>query len=251
MPLSFEECNSVFVDNETNLALYSYTGSVFDGNSSDKPYITIEGCRKLCGPQPHYYEWDAMAFTLTTWVLPIMGLLLGMPRYVQLFAITCLPTIGAPFEPNQFLLTMHAFVRWLGSPLASLSAILWNIKLTGKCSMLLDLSTHYHELPSATSNFSDLRNSFIILSIMNQYEISADIKSRQDSVHAERLVRLALFARWTVPHPTVVDSTITTMDLRAKLAYDILIRRRRGVVPNVLTYLWFVFAIVISIQACK
>jgi hypothetical protein len=133
----------------------------------------------------------------------------------------------------------------------SLTVVLWNIKLTGKCSMLLDLATSYNDMPPEGSPFSRMRDSLGILAMMNQYFISPYITS-SDAVNIERLLRVALFSHMKVPDPRVPYTHVTDTDtLRANLATAILIRRRRGVVPNVLTYLWFVFALIISIQACK
>jgi hypothetical protein len=117
--------------------------------------------------------------------------------------------------------------------------------------MLLDLATSYNDMPPEGSSYSRMRNSLGILAMMNQYFISPDITS-SDAVNIERLLRVALFSHMEVPDPRVPYTHATDTDtLRAKLATAILIRRRRGVVPNVLTYLWFVFALVISIQACR
>jgi hypothetical protein len=117
--------------------------------------------------------------------------------------------------------------------------------------MLLDLATSYNDMPPEGSSFSRMRDPLGILAMMNQYFISPDITS-SDAVNIERLLRVALFSHMEVPDPRVPYTHATDTDtLRAKLATAILIRRRRGVVPNVLTYLWFVFALVISIQACK
>jgi hypothetical protein len=43
--------------------------------------------------------------------------------------------LQAPFESNEFWQTMKAIFRWVGSPIASLSWILWNIEVSGKCAL--------------------------------------------------------------------------------------------------------------------
>jgi hypothetical protein len=72
----------------------------------------------ICGTAPDWYPWSTSSNTITTWVLPIIGTLLQ-----------------APFESNAFWRTFKASCRWLGSPMASLAYILWNIKVSGKCAL--------------------------------------------------------------------------------------------------------------------
>lgn len=56
---------------------------------------------------------------ITTWLLPIVGVLLQ-----------------APFTSNQFWETMFSLARWVGNPMASLSYVLWNIRVSGRCAMI-------------------------------------------------------------------------------------------------------------------
>jgi hypothetical protein len=118
----------------------------------------------------------------------------------------------------------------------SLTVVLWNIKLTGKCSKLLDLATANYDLPSDGSPFSQTRDSLGIVAMMNQYSVHPDFRA-SDAVNIERLLRVALFYNMEIPDPHIPDTFTSTQALRAKLAKAILIRRRRGVVPNMLTYL--------------
>ncbi len=91
---------------------------------------------------------------------------------------------GAPFELNQFGWTLLAVIRWVGSPITSLTATLWNIKLTGKCTLLLDQASSYGSVPPDGSPFSNLRNSMMILFIMNPYLLPPMIQS-SDAVLGE------------------------------------------------------------------
>ena len=102
--------------------------------------------------------------------------------------------------------------------------------------MLLDLATPYNDLPTQGSPFSQMRDSLGILEMMNQYFVHPDL-STSDAVNVERLLRVALFYNMEIPDPHIPDTFTTTQALRAKLAKAILIRRRRGVVPNFLTYM--------------
>ena len=87
-----------------------------------------------------------------------------------------LPVIGlilqAPFESNQNFKSMLAFARWVGNPIASISYVLWNIKIIGKCAMMVDMATPYDEVPGENSNFAQMRDSLYILSVMNQCKFS-------------------------------------------------------------------------------
>lgn len=193
--------------------------------------VSTEGCRTLCGTGAQYYHWSQIAATITTWVLPVIGTLLQ-----------------APYEGNEFRKTLYALVRWIGSPIASLSYILWNIKVTGKCAMLSDMSTLYRVdfanlKPEDTENarvmqdMLDMRDSLYILSVMNQYTVKSPI----DPAHAETLLRVALFA----------DITTPTLDLKArrrKLALTLREGRKRGIVPVFVTLMWFLFSLAISIE---
>ena len=193
--------------------------------------LSTEGCRTLCGSGVQYYHWSQIATTITTWVLPIIGTLLQ-----------------APFEGNDFRKTMYALVRWIGSPIASLAYILWNIKVTGKCAILSDMSTSYNinvakptledaDGSSAKREMLDMRDALYILSVMNQYTVKSPIDPEQ----AEILLRQALFA----------DIRTPTLDLRArrrKLAMTLREGRKRGIVPVFITLMWFLFSLAISIE---
>ena len=104
-------------------ANYVYTGPVIGVlKSTNISLITVEGCRLLCGTGNEYYDWPDAASTISTWVLPILGLLLQ-----------------APYDSNAFAKTVWATARWVGSPVASLSYTLWNIENTSKCAMMVDM----------------------------------------------------------------------------------------------------------------
>ncbi|MCJ1425193.1 hypothetical protein MMC29_003081 [Sticta canariensis] len=233
----FEKCFADF--NRTQ-----YEHGTYDGNTSiiyqgqtylhhepspeERRFIvSTEGCRTLCGSGVQYYHWSQIAATITTWVLPIIGTLLQ-----------------APYEGNEFRKTLYALIRWIGSPIASLSYILWNIKVTGKCALLSDMSTlanldsRDEESDQPKKNMLEMRDSLYILSVMNQYTVKSPIDPEQ----AETLLRVALFA----------DITTPTWDLKArreKLALTLREGRKRGIVPVFVTLMWFLFSLAISIQA--
>lgn len=167
---NFTSCSKTFVDaftnpslNLRNLTEFKYNGSVYGPLSKIKgespTLVTLAGCRKVCGTGSDYYEWKDSSATITTWVLPVIGLLLQ-----------------APYESNEFWRTLRALARWLGNPIASLSYTLWNIKVTSKCALMVDMATKYEYIPGLydevapgqRSQFSQIRDSMYILSVMNQ-----------------------------------------------------------------------------------
>ena len=150
---NFAECGTRFTSSNSTFTQYIYNGSVpgvFSHNERPK-LITYEGCRSLCGSGSQYYAWKDAAATITTWVLPIIGLI-----------------VQAPFESNAFRRTVFALARWTGSPMATLSYTLWNIKINSRCAMMVDMACDYNSFPDETSQFAQIRDSFYILSVMNQ-----------------------------------------------------------------------------------
>ena len=228
---NFTECGIVFLTDSLDLyANYTYHGPVAGAlnTGGDTPrLITLDGCRQLCGTGSDYYPWKEASNTITTWILPIMGMLLQ-----------------APFESNKFRKTVHALCRWIGSPIASLSYILWNVKVTSKCALLVDMATRYDEVPDEESEFAQIRDSFYILSVMNQYAI----KARMPGVEAEKLLRIALFSDSLKLVP-VEDETRSLVKRRRKLAKSLREGRKRGVVPVFISLFWFLFSLGLSIQA--
>ena len=172
-----------------------------------------------------YYAWTDAANTITTWLLPILGLL-----------------VQAPYESNQAWQTMLSLCRWSGSPIAALSYILWNIKVTGKCALMVDMATRYNEYPPEGSDFSMMRDSLYILCIMNQYTP----KQSLPPIEAERLLRLALFSNM-LPFNGSEDCR-SIIKRRTELAQNFREGRKKGVIPVFISFLWFVFALALSIQ---
>lgn len=224
--MNFTACGILFEQNATNLKLYSYHGPApgLLGGQERPSLITLQGCLILCGTGYQRYPWSTAAATITTWVLPLVGLILQ-----------------APFESNQFRRTFLATCRWLGSPIASLSYIFWNIKITGKCAIMVDMATEYNAFPDGNSEFRRMRDSFYILSVMNQFVINPSM----DKIPAEKILRIALFETdLRLPNPRKA-----LPEQRAKLAFSLRAGRKRGVVPVFVSTLWFILSLAISIQA--
>lgn len=116
---NFVQCGKDFMGNATAQVLYGWKGDVIGISPNRTSQISTEGCRVLCGTDSDYYPWSTASSTITTWILPIVGILLQ-----------------APFESNAFSRTILAIARWVGSPMASLAYILWNIKVSAKCALM-------------------------------------------------------------------------------------------------------------------
>ena len=159
--MNFTQCGIDFQEGVNNhsekFTKYIYHRAVhgildkLDNSLLNGRLITVQGCRELCGYGKQYYSWKDSSTTITTWVLPVLGLLLQ-----------------APYESNEFWRTIWALARWIGNPIAALSYTLWNIKVTSKCALMVDMATKYEEIPAKESQFAQIRDSLYILSVMNQ-----------------------------------------------------------------------------------
>ncbi|RPA85242.1 hypothetical protein BJ508DRAFT_412033 [Ascobolus immersus RN42] len=98
---------------------------------NDLLVITLEGCKKECGTKPEYHDWEQIQYTLTTWILPMLGVLLQLP-----------------FESNLFRASMLLAFRWLGNPVASFANVLWNMRVSARCAKLADMSEGYETMRS-------------------------------------------------------------------------------------------------------
>jgi hypothetical protein len=55
--------------------------------------------------------------------------------------------------------TLLNTLRWVGSPITSLAYIFWNIKVTGKCALMANITSPYDEIPPAGTEYADMRDS--------------------------------------------------------------------------------------------
>lgn len=148
--------------------------------------------------------------------------------------------LQAPCESNQFRRTLKAILRWLGSPISSIAYILWNIKVLGKCASMVDMAVSTRVAYNSELPFAKIRDSFYILSLMNQFKIHSILP---DDSPAEMLIRIALFSESLVmPHGAKALSAS-----RTELASELRSLRRRGSEPVFISLLWFLAALVFSI----
>ncbi|KAL8679357.1 MAG: hypothetical protein Q9186_004362 [Xanthomendoza sp. 1 TL-2023] len=127
-------------------------------------------------------------------------------------------------------------------PIASLSYVLWNIKVTGKCALMADMAIGLDEYGDERSDFAHTRDALYILSVMNQFSI----KRRMPVKEGEKLLRIALLSRALLVQPT--DSVTRSLVNRRKLlARSLRERRKKGIVPVFISLGWFLFALSLSI----
>jgi len=251
---------------------WGWHGAVVNVPKDELAQISLDGCNAWCGSGSAFYQWDQISNTMTTWVLPIIGILLQ-----------------APFVSNAFWETTFSLARWLGSPMASLTYILWNIKVSGKCALLVDLAVPYDKrIHSRDTDFGKIRDSFYLLMTMNQFTMRPHVRQKKE---AEGLLRVALFSKdlrllkrgktpegfvprasldgqfasgegWHTditgnsPPPTLrfrneddLEPVGSINKMRQDLAQSMRDGRKRGVVPVFISTLWFLFALALSIQS--
>lgn len=116
---NFTECAAKVRADPSAYTQWHWNGSVQGIQKNNLTQITYEGCRNICGTGIAWYDWSQASNTISTWLLPIVGMFLQ-----------------APFESNAFWSTMLAMARWVGNPMTSLSYIFWNISVSGKCALM-------------------------------------------------------------------------------------------------------------------
>ncbi|KAJ4339757.1 hypothetical protein N0V87_002957 [Didymella glomerata] len=193
---------------------------------NNRTQISRAGCYHVCGHGADYYSWSAASQTITTWLLPVVGTLLQ-----------------APFESNATKRTLLAIARWCGSPIASLSYVLWNIKVSAKAAVMVDMAVDYNQTPDLKTDFGSMRDSMYLLLAMNQYTLKDEVVS--SSKEAEGLLRVVLFSR----DLKLTDTNMPLRKVRRILANELRQMRRRGAVPVFVSIMWFLFAFALSVQA--
>ena len=133
---------------------------------------------------------------------------------------------------------------------------------------MIDMATKYDEYPPEGSEFSMMRDSMFILCIMNQCTYMLCLELRQvpsirghyaynwfsDSfkpslppIESERLLRLALLSNLIQLNGSK-DPRDSIVARRTLLARALREGRKKGVIPLLVSFLWFVFALALSIE---
>jgi hypothetical protein len=209
MKFNFTECRIKYQNNATLQELWGWHGPLIGIDRNNATQISRPGCLAVCGKGTEYYTWKEVSSTLTTWILPVVGTLLQ-----------------APFESNATRRTFLAIARWVGSPIASLSYVLWNIKVSAKAALMVDMAVKYDETPDRKTDFGSMRDSMYLLLVMNQYTMKPDVVQRKKE--AECLLRIALFSR----DLRLTDTDKSLRVMRRILARELREMRRRGAVPG-------------------
>jgi hypothetical protein len=203
---SFQQCGVEYASNLTAQTAWAWHGSTIGFKSAPNSTISLAGCHALCGTGVNILPWEDISSTITTWILPVIGTLLQ-----------------APFESNATRRTLLAVARWVGSPIASLSYVLWNIKVSAKAALMVDMAVPYDQTPAPKTDFGSMRDSMYLLLVMNQYTMRPLIAKE-----AEGLLRIVLFSR----DLKLTDTGIPLRKMRRILAAELRETRRRGVVPG-------------------
>jgi hypothetical protein len=107
---------------------------------------------------------------------------------------------------------------------------------------VVDMAIPYTSSPLEDSEFADMRDSFYLLTNLNQYKMKPVISMTRE---AEGLLRIVLFSS----DLKLPGKKKSLGQMRRRLAEDLRSNRRRGVVPIFISTLWFVLALGISIEA--
>jgi hypothetical protein len=99
-----------------------------------------------------------------------------------------------------------------------------------------------HRTSSRHSEFGNIRDSFYILTTLNQYSVKSVVSLKNE---AEGLLRIVLFSK----DLRLTGTNASLREMRQDLAQALRKRRRRGVVPVFISTMWFLFSLAISIQA--
>ncbi|KAK6354416.1 hypothetical protein TWF730_008822 [Orbilia blumenaviensis] len=225
--------------------------------------VSYETVKATCGATSGLYAWALISDTLTTWILPLFGLIVSLP-----------------WGSNGRGHTILMIFRWIGSPFASLTYIFWNLRAIGRAAILADLGTPRPPRKSKTQRkeirdeenieldetsnegqrpseeqlerepepveaqdpdneiFSSVRDSFAILCVMNQYKLSSRLPMSESTLRENILT--ALFLDDDVAgKPGLVKH-------RAHVAVEIRRFRKRGVVPVLASLGWYFCALAIS-----
>jgi len=81
MYTNFTQCAATYLPLNDSIqnSLYGWTGPVRLLPQNRSTQLSTLGCQVLCGDGTEYYDWSQASSTITTWVLPVIGVLLPAP----------------------------------------------------------------------------------------------------------------------------------------------------------------------------
>ncbi|KAF3309242.1 hypothetical protein TWF173_011323 [Orbilia oligospora] len=228
--------------------------------------VSYENVVSVCGATSGLYQWPLISDTLTTWILPLFGLIVSLP-----------------WESNKRGHTILMIFRWIGSPFATLTYIFWNLRAIGRAATLADLGIprrprenatlaqpkevgdeennieldgmangnqhsseeHLDQIDRAPEDFDpenetfcSVRDSFGILCVMNQYKLTSRLPISESTLRGNILSALFL--------DDDVAGKPGLVEYRTFVAVEIRRCRKRGVVPVLASLGWYFFALAIS-----
>jgi len=89
---------------------------------------------------------------------------------------------------------------------------------------MVDMAVPYKQLPGPDTDFAEIRDSFYLLTIMNQFSMKAQESMKRE---AEGLLRIALFSK----DLQLRSEGKTLREVRQQLAQDLRESRKGGAVP--------------------
>lgn len=220
--------NTSYLDSRGNPAIFEGPLRGFKGNSTERPLvITEQACIDYCGWDPQFHDVVAAFQVLTTWVLPVLGLMGQLP-YESL-------------SRKKWRRNAEAFVNWIGAPGAALTTTLWNILTIGECQALPSLWRG--------NNDSIIKDALYILSCINQYEYPRHAPGHPKPFYRRRDQALLRGILFPYTQSVAIDRSQrqTLQDMAKLLAFHLRLQRRRGVYPIYIGVLWFGVAFGLSI----
>lgn len=213
-----------------NFADPIYHGQIrgFNVNAAPRPLtVTQRGCLDFCGSDTEWYNVVDAFSILTTWVLPIIGLLTSLPY----------ESLSEKKRKN-----LEAFGNWIGAPAAALTTTIWNISMIQRCRMLV-YSTEEPDMQPL------LRDSLYVLSCINQYQYPRNL----DHPLAYERRDIALLRGVLAPYvnhdevnfPPLLRKKVNSLTMH--LAFQLRLYRRKGVYPLWFSLIWFLLAFIFSI----
>lgn len=193
----------------------------YSGNNSSRPLtLTEKGCEQWCGNAPQLSSTVGAFEILTTWVLPVITLLSSLPY---------------DSSPHPGFGNFGAFVAWIGTPAATLSTTLWNIRMMDKCQQIGRTGEQIE------------RDTLFILSCINQYEFPRN--NANNNLFLRRNIALLRGTLFPYLAEDVIDTAKRQRltNITQHLALRLKLMGKKGVYPMAFGIFWFFLSLSFSI----